>query len=87
MEKRHKFSLWYVLVGIWVFIGIWYFMMKRMTGQQPGFMTLGKNKATEIAGSMVREYGMSTKVGQVYFAREKRAPLYDHALGRGRGVQ
>ena len=85
MEKRHKFSLWYVLVGIWVFIGIWYFMMKRMTGQQPGFMTLGKNKATEIAGSMVREYGMSTKVGQVYFAREKRAPLYDHALGRGRG--
>ena len=32
-------------------------------------------KATGIARSMVKEYGMSGKVGQVYFAREKR-PLY-----------
>ncbi|MBN1102389.1 MAG: ATP-dependent metallopeptidase FtsH/Yme1/Tma family protein, partial [Deltaproteobacteria bacterium] len=30
---------------IFLFIGIWYFMMKRMTGSQAGFMTLGKNKA------------------------------------------
>jgi cell division protease FtsH len=30
---------------IFLFIGIWYFFMKRMTGQQAGFMTLGKNKA------------------------------------------
>jgi cell division protease FtsH len=30
---------------IFIFIGIWYFFMKRMTGQQTGFMTLGKNKA------------------------------------------
>jgi cell division protease FtsH len=30
---------------IFFFIGIWYFFMKRMTGQQPGFMSLGKNKA------------------------------------------
>ncbi|MFO8090677.1 MAG: ATP-dependent zinc metalloprotease FtsH [Desulfatiglandaceae bacterium] len=30
---------------IFLFIGIWYFLMKRMAGQQPGFMTLGKNKA------------------------------------------
>jgi cell division protease FtsH len=30
---------------IFLFIGIWYFLMKRMTGQQAGFMTLGKNKA------------------------------------------
>jgi cell division protease FtsH len=29
-------------------------------------------KATDIARSMVKEYGMSEKVGQVYFAREKR---------------
>jgi cell division protease FtsH len=28
-----------------LFIGVWYFLMKRMTGQQAGFMTLGKNKA------------------------------------------
>lgn len=28
-----------------VFFGIWYFFMKRMAGQQAGFMTLGKNKA------------------------------------------
>ena len=30
---------------VFLFIGIWYFLMKRMTGQQAGFMTLGKNKA------------------------------------------
>jgi len=30
-------------------------------------------RATDIARSMVKEYGMSGKVGQVYFAREKRA--------------
>jgi cell division protease FtsH len=29
-------------------------------------------RATDIARSMVKEYGMSPKVGQVYFAREKR---------------
>jgi len=28
-------------------------------------------RATDIARSMVKEYGMSNKVGQVYFAREK----------------
>ncbi|UCD79497.1 MAG: ATP-dependent zinc metalloprotease FtsH [Desulfobacterales bacterium] len=33
------------IVPIFIFFGIWYFMMKRMAGQQPGFMTLGKNKA------------------------------------------
>jgi len=33
------------LFPIFLFIGIWYFLMKRMTGQQAGFMTLGKNKA------------------------------------------
>jgi len=31
------------------------------------------SKATDIARSMVKEYGMSSKVGQVYFAREKTA--------------
>jgi cell division protease FtsH len=30
---------------VFLFIGIWYFFMKRMSGQQPGFMSLGKNKA------------------------------------------
>ncbi|MBW2000682.1 MAG: ATP-dependent zinc metalloprotease FtsH [Deltaproteobacteria bacterium] len=34
-------------------------------------------KATDIARSMVKEYGMSSKIGQVYFAREKRAPFLD----------
>jgi cell division protease FtsH len=28
-----------------LFVGVWFFMMKRMQGQQPGFMSLGKNKA------------------------------------------
>ena len=31
------------------------------------------SKATNIAGSMVKEYGMSKKVGKVYFAGEKQA--------------
>ena len=30
-------------------------------------------RATDIARSMVKEYGMSSKVGQIYVAREKRA--------------
>ena len=37
-------------------------------------------KATDIARSMVKEYGMSNKMGQVYFAREKRAPFLDLGL-------
>jgi cell division protease FtsH len=32
-------------------------------------------KATDIARSMVKEYGMSEKLGQVYFARERK-PLF-----------
>ncbi|MCX5878290.1 MAG: cell division protein FtsH, partial [Deltaproteobacteria bacterium] len=32
-------------------------------------------KATDIARSMVKEYGMSATIGQVYFSREKR-PLF-----------
>jgi cell division protease FtsH len=30
-------------------------------------------RATDIARSMVKEYGMSEKIGQVYFAREQRS--------------
>ena len=37
-------------------------------------------KATDIARSMVKEYGMSKKVGQVYYAREKRARFLDLGL-------
>jgi len=37
-------------------------------------------KATDIARCMVKEYGMSSKVGQVYFAREKRAPFFQTGL-------
>jgi cell division protease FtsH len=33
------------VVPVFLFVGIWYFLMKRMQSQQPGFMTLGKNKA------------------------------------------
>jgi cell division protease FtsH len=33
------------VLPIFLFFGIWAFMMRRMAGQQPGFMTLGKNKA------------------------------------------
>jgi len=33
------------VVPILLFVGIWYFLMKRMGSQQMGFMSLGKNKA------------------------------------------
>ncbi|MCX5839437.1 MAG: ATP-dependent zinc metalloprotease FtsH [Deltaproteobacteria bacterium] len=33
------------ILPIILFVGIWYYMMKRIGGQQAGFMTLGKNKA------------------------------------------
>ena len=34
-------------------------------------------RATDMARSMVKEYGMSSQVGQVYFAREKRSPYLE----------
>ncbi|CAB5108998.1 Cell division-associated, ATP-dependent zinc metalloprotease FtsH [Olavius algarvensis associated proteobacterium Delta 3] len=37
-------------------------------------------KATDIARSMVKEYGMSSTVGQVYFAREKRGQFLDTVI-------
>jgi cell division protease FtsH len=37
------------------------------------------SRATDIARSMVKEYGMSDKIGQVYFAREKRSAFMDMA--------
>ncbi len=33
------------LVPVFLFVGIWYFMIRRIGGQQGGFMTLGKSKA------------------------------------------
>ncbi len=32
-------------IPVLLFVGIWFFLIKRLTAQQPGFMTLGKNKA------------------------------------------
>jgi cell division protease FtsH len=37
------------------------------------------SKATDIARSMVKEYGMSEKVGQVYFSREKKSRFLNNA--------
>jgi cell division protease FtsH len=33
------------VIPIFLFVGVWLFFMRRMQGQQPGFMTIGKNKA------------------------------------------
>ncbi len=33
------------VLPVFIFVGIWYLLMKRMAGKQPGFMSLGKNKA------------------------------------------
>ena len=45
IESRFLANLLSWLIPIFIFFGIWFLLMKRMTGQQPGFMTLGKNKA------------------------------------------
>jgi cell division protease FtsH len=37
-------------------------------------------RATDISRSMIKEYGMSDKLGQVYFAREPRSPFIDTGL-------
>jgi cell division protease FtsH len=40
-------------------------------------------RATDMARSMVKEYGMSSQVGQVYFAREKRALFMETGAPEG----
>ena len=45
VESQFLATLLSWIIPVFLFFGIWYFMMKRMAGQQPGFMTLGKNKA------------------------------------------
>jgi cell division protease FtsH len=45
MESTFLRDLFSWIFPIFLFVGIWYFLMKRMAGQQAGFMTLGKNKA------------------------------------------
>jgi cell division protease FtsH len=45
IESRFFATLLSWVVPVFLFFGLWYFLMKRMAGQQPGFMTLGKNKA------------------------------------------
>ena len=45
VESTFVRDLFSWIFPIFLFIGVWYFLMKRMTGQQPGFMSLGKNKA------------------------------------------
>jgi len=45
VESTFLKGLFSWLFPIFIFVGIWYLFMKRMTGQQPGFMSLGKNKA------------------------------------------
>ncbi|MGD8522748.1 MAG: ATP-dependent zinc metalloprotease FtsH [Desulfobacterales bacterium] len=45
IESRFLATLLSWIVPVLLFFGVWYLLMKRMTGRQPGFMTLGKNKA------------------------------------------
>jgi cell division protease FtsH len=45
MESTFLRDLLSWVLPVFMFVGIWYFFIKRMQSQQPGFMTLGKNKA------------------------------------------
>ena len=42
-------------------------------------------RATDIARSMVKEYGMSSRLGQIYFSEEKRSPFLDMGSMGNRG--
>ncbi len=41
------------------------------------------SRATDIAKSMIKEYGMSTTLGQVYLAHDRRAQFLEGGQGRG----
>jgi cell division protease FtsH len=41
IESRFLPTLLSWVVPVFLFFGLWYFLMKRMAGQQPGFMSLG----------------------------------------------
>ena len=45
IESTFVRDLFSWIFPIFLFVGVWFFLMKRMQGQQPGFMSLGKNKA------------------------------------------
>jgi cell division protease FtsH len=45
MESTVLRDLFSWIFPILLFVGIWYFLIRRMAGSQTGFMTLGKNKA------------------------------------------
>ena len=45
IESTFMRDLFSWIFPLLLFVGVWYFLMKRMGGQQAGFMTLGKNKA------------------------------------------
>jgi cell division protease FtsH len=45
IESTFVRDLFSWIFPIVLFVGVWFFLMKRMQGQQPGFMSLGKNKA------------------------------------------
>jgi cell division protease FtsH len=45
IESTFLRDLFSWIFPIVLFVGVWFFLMKRMQGQQPGFMSLGKNKA------------------------------------------
>lgn len=45
IESTFVRDLFSWIFPIFLFVGVWYFLMKRMGAQQTGFMTLGKNKA------------------------------------------
>jgi cell division protease FtsH len=45
VESTFLRDLFSWIFPIFLFVGVWYFFMKRFAGQQAGFMTLGKNKA------------------------------------------
>ena len=45
IESTFLRDLFSWIFPLFIFFGVWYLLMRRMTGQQQGFMTLGKNKA------------------------------------------
>ena len=48
IESRFLATLLSWVVPVFLFFGLWYFLMKRMAGQQPGFMDPGQEQGQNL---------------------------------------
>ncbi len=72
LENNFFNSLLSWMIPIFLFFGIWYFLMKRMQGGQAGIMNFGKNKA-----KIIGEKDIETRFTDVAGAEEAKEELQE----------